>query len=404
MKIRTRISLVLAACLILFGSFTLLINELAFRNANIPSASAYQADLLRSIGVDRNTVLQQIRAHPELLFTPTNDQTRTPSGLSVDAASREIQRRTIQHAVTQSRRWTLLALIGLAIGALSIGWLLAGRILRPVRLLTKRAQAAADLDLRSRVSLEGPNDEMKELADTFDGMLDRIAISFEAQRRFSSQVSHELRTPLSVTRSEAELMLADCGDSERRHLAVIVDATNRAERLVTQLLVLSRTDTLDLDWSTFELDELVGNVVGRAVERPSWSGVRVDLELSSTTAAGDRALVESLVNNLVDNAARHNVAQGWARISVRPSENGERAVLVVSNSSAPATQDMDIENASDDLHIGLTIVEAVVQAHKGQIAWSRDDDVVTVRVELPRVRVPESAGSPVNADARLVLH
>ena len=319
----------------------------------------------------------------------------------MDEASREIQRRTLQHAVAQSQRWTLLALVGLAIGAVTIGWLLAGRILRPVRLVTKRARAAAELDLRSRVSLTGPNDEMKELADTFDGMLDRIGTSFEAQRRFSAQVSHELRTPLSVTRSEVELMMADAGDGAQRHLHVIAEATERAERLVSQLLVLSRTDTLDLDWAEFSFDELVGNVVGRAVERPSFSGIRVDLELQSTTVVGDRALLESLVNNLVDNAGRHNVPEGRATITVRPSDDDQLAVLTVSNSSQrdPARE---AGSPPAEPHIGLTIVEAVVAAHQGRISWVGEGDDVVVSVELPRIRASETLDPSTRANAELI--
>jgi signal transduction histidine kinase len=356
---------------------------------------------LNSIGVDRQTVIEQIRAHPELLFTPTSNETKTPSGMSVDAASREIQQRTLQHAVAQSQRWTWIALVCLAIGAVSIGWLLAGRILRPVRLVTKRARAAAELDLRSRLSLEGPNDEMKELADTFDGMLDRIAVSFEAQRRFSAQVSHELRTPLAVTRSEVELMLAESDADAGRHLEVIAEATDRADRLVSQLLVLSRTDTMDLDWTEFSFDELVGNVVGRAVERPSFSGIRVDLELHSTTVVGDRALLESLIHNLVDNAARHNVPDGWATIDVRSSEDNQQAMLTVSN-SLPVDVGRDRNQPPAEPHIGLTIVEAVVQAHQGQISWDVDDDTVVVRVQLPRIRSSENLDSDVRTNAELI--
>jgi hypothetical protein len=133
--------------------------------------------------------------------------------------------------------------------------------------------AAAHDDLSGRVSLEGPKDEIREMADTFDVMLDRIAPSFEVQRRFSAQVSHELRTPLALMRTEIDMLVDDLDDAELRgrlgRVAEVTEVTERADRLVAQLSVLARVQAGDLTREVFGLDEMVGNVVGRAMEAPS---------------------------------------------------------------------------------------------------------------------------------------
>lgn len=382
MKIRTRIALVLAASLIVAGSLALLVNAIAFQHVSYVTWSSYRDTMLQELGVSRDAALRSLDANPQLLFQAPGDVTRGPTGKTIDEASQAVQRRAVERTADQSRRWTVAALLAVTVGALTAGWFLAGRILRPIRLITRRAHAASALDLGARVALEGPNDEVKELADTFDEMLDRIALSFDGQRRFSAQVSHELRTPLAVTRSEVEMLLADADDTTlRTRLETIADANERAERLVSQLLVLARTDTRDLDRATFAFDELVGNVVGRAVEGPSWSGVRADVELRSTTVVGDRALLESLVRNLVDNAGRHNRRSGWVSIVVQPSPDGRRAVLDVSNSVAGGVGDSD-DGAPGSAHIGLSIVAAVLDAHDGTIEWRRDPGAVTAHVEL----------------------
>jgi signal transduction histidine kinase len=260
-------------------------------------------------------------------------------------------------------------------------WILAGRFLRPIRLISDRARVASGDDLSVRVSLDGPDDEVKDLADTFDAMLDRIEGSFEAQRRFSAQVAHELRTPLSVSRTEVEMLLDDLPDpGVRIRLTNVAEATRRAERLVSQLHVLSRTERGDLAHDPFALDELVGNVVGRVVEQPAWQTVHLDLELRPAAVLGDRTLLESLVRNLVDNAGRHNRPGGRARVAVRSSDDGRWSELVVANSVRDDGTPVD---PSSRAHVGLTIVDAVVRAHDGTVGWHTSPGEVTAVVRLP---------------------
>ena len=383
MRIRTRIALVLAASLIVAGALALVVNAVTFEHASYVTWSGYRDSMLEQLGITREQAVRGLAANPEVLFDAPQGIPGAPTQQSIDEASQAAQRRAVDDAADRSRRWTVVGILAVIAVALAAAWLLAGRILRPIRLITKRARDASALDLDARVALTGPNDEVKELADTFDAMLDRIAHSFDGQRRFSAQVSHELRTPLAVTRTEVDLLLADVDSATlRTRLETIADATARAERLVSQLLVLSRTDARDLDRTTFALDELVGNVVGRAVEGAVWSGLKVDLDPHSTTVTGDRALLESVVRNLVDNAGRHNREDGWVRVVVEPSDDGQQAVLEVSN-SIPAGVHVEDGAAPGAAHIGLSIVAAVLQAHDGTITWRRDAGSVTARVELP---------------------
>ncbi len=391
MKIRTRIASVVALSLIVAGSLTLLVNAFAFRDAAYDTWGSYSNDVFHEYGIDANVVLRYLEAHPEQALSSRNTQIRGPNGLSFDQAAQAVQRRNIERSVDRARRWTLAALGAVILGALLASWLLAGRILKPVRLMTERARAASELDLEARVSLEGPNDEMKEMADTFDVMLDRLAVSFDAQRRFSAQVAHELRTPLAVTQAEIEMLLDEVGDERLRgRLEAVHDASRRAERLVSELLVLSRTQTGDMSSESFALDDLVGNVVGRAVEGAAFRLLRVDLELEPTPVFGDRTLLECLVRNLVDNAGQHNRPNGWTSINVAPSPDRTKAVLEVSNSTSPPGDGSSAESVPGVAGIGLSLVSAVLDAHKGTVAWRSSADVVSVRVELDASTRPAS--------------
>jgi signal transduction histidine kinase len=209
--------------------------------------------------------------------------------------------------------------------------------------------------------LEGPDDEMKVLADTFDSMLDRLQRSFAAQRRFSAQVSHELRTPLAVVRGETELLAGTELDPEaRRSVESIRSATARAERIVTRLLELARSRSGDVAREPIALDALVGDVIGELVEADHWRRLEVDLELAPASIRGDVTLIDSLVRNLAENAARHNRTDGWVRIAVRESDGC--AVLVVANST--------VETAAPEMGVGLSLANAIADAHGARLDQS----------------------------------
>ncbi len=236
-----------------------------------------------------------------------------------------------------------------------------------------------------RVGLEGPSDELKDLADTFDGMLARLETAFESQRRFAAQASHELRTPISVIRAEADVALAADDVTEReRALAEAVRAeADRSEALIDGLLVLARSESTLHETEPVDLAELVGNVVGELVPLADEHGVDIDLALSEAQVVGDRVLLERLVTNLVSNAILHSeVANGgrrWMRVTV--SSQAGQAVLAVAN-SGPDLQGEDLVqffepfqrrngHAGSDrrgVGLGLTIVRSVAETHGGSVS------------------------------------
>jgi signal transduction histidine kinase len=385
MTVRWRIALVLAASLAAIGGTTLVANALAFRHTAYPTWTAYRTALLDELDIKDETVAETLRKYPELFFQDQRGTVSPGPGMTVDQAASAVQRRAADATLRRARQWTLGGLAAVAIVAVLAGWYLAGRILRPVRLITARARAASAGDLEGRLSLTGPNDELRLLGDTFDEMLERLESAFDAQRRFSRQVAHELRTPLATTASEVQMLLADIEDrAVIDRLDAISEATSRADRLVAQLLVLSRTDHGDLDRTTFDLAELVGNVVGRAVESEPWSTIRLDLDLRTAPVTGDRALLEVLVRNLVENAGRHNRAGGWADVSVGSTGSGD-ASLRVANSVPAAGQVPPMSHG-----VGLTIVDAVAEAHGSALIWRQDADHTSVELVLPAAVVPAS--------------
>lgn len=390
----------IALALIIAGSFTVVVNTFALRDLRYPSAYSFNTALLDELGIRRATVVEYIRQHPEELFDPRFDEMPLSDGRTVREAAQVIQQRPIDEAVADARRWSFAGLIVLLVGAVGAAWALAGGILRPIRRMTARARSASVSDLGERVSAGGPNDEIRELADTFDSMLDRLAAAFDAQRHFASQVAHELRTPLATSRTEIAMLLDDTTDPNvRSRLRAVGDAVDRGDRLVSRLLVLSRADLKMLDRSRFALDELVGNVLGRVVETPAFTRLLLDLDLRTAEVECDRALVESLVRNLLDNSGRHNRPDGWVRVSVRPDDATAQVRLSVANSTAAAASTASAAAATASSGppgppgTGLSIVNAVLQAHGGTISWSRVPGEVTATVTLPAAGAARTAGT-----------
>jgi signal transduction histidine kinase len=392
MKLRTRIALALALSFVVAGVVVLAVSALTYRQAIYDSPSQQTDELLERIGATREEALAYVRANPQALFE--GQDLPTPSGKTAAEAFREIQREAKQDAVARAWRWSAVALVVTAIAAALIGWLVAGRALRPLRAITARARAASATDLSKRVALDGPNDEIHELGDTFDDMLTRLDQAFTTQRRFSAQVSHELRTPLAVIASETEMLLARAPADDRHSLEQIRDATDRAERMITALLVLSRSGSGDLSPADVDLDAVTGDVLGEMVHGPAWRVLRVDLDLERAPVHADPALLERLVANLLTNAARHNRPDGWA--TVRTRTDGEWSVLEVENSVATGAPLPGPGGAADDRGgIGLTVVEAVVAAHGGSLEWTAlAGDGVRAVVRFPRRVASEVGATP----------
>ena len=272
-----------------------------------------------------------------------------------------------------------LAVAGTALIALGLGWLAAGHALAPLRKIARTAQRISQERLDARVRLQGPDDELHQLADAFDAMLDRVQGAVDAQRRFVANASHELRTPLTVIRTEAEVALDDRDASPeelREALRSAVETTERTEALLDGLLLLALSTQGARRDEAVDLRALAGRVLAAGRPEADAAGVHVRPDLRPAHVRGDAALLERLVANLVENAVRHGGAAGAPTVTVH--NGGASAVVRVANGGdviAPeqlrrlTTPFERLDRArGDGTGLGLSIVQAVAEAHGGSLA------------------------------------
>ncbi|WP_405011293.1 sensor histidine kinase [Kitasatospora sp. NBC_01539] len=346
----------------------------------------------------QNATLPSLRLGPGVTIT-TPDGTVITTQADLTRWLDHYQDAEADRSLNLLLRKALTALICLAVIAFVAGYAMAGRVLRPLGRITRTAREVAGSDLHRRIQLDGPDDELKELADTFDDMLDRLDRSFDSQRRFVANASHELRTPLAINRTLLEVQLSDpAASADLQQLGKTLLATNeRSEQLVEGLLLLARSDNEILDRRPVELSE----VALRALEqlRPEAAGREVDLrpELNPVTVSGNGILLERIALNLLQNAVRYNSPDGWVEISTAPAPGGI-GELTVSN-TGPVVPGYEMEHIFEPFRrvkgadrtrsdkgvgLGLSIVRSVVRAHGGTIeAAPRPGGGLTVRVRIP---------------------
>jgi signal transduction histidine kinase len=313
---------------------------------------------------------------------------------------------TADDVLAQLRGQYLLALFAVTALAVLLGWVIAGRALAPLRTIATAARAVSGESLTRRVALRGPDDELHELADTFDEMLERLDSAFASQKRFVADASHELRTPLTVLRTEVEVALADPDASAaelRRTAEVVREEVKRFEALLESLLTLARSEARVLAREeTVDVGAMTRRVVSRLSAQAAASDVHLTVAAERIVVSGDRGLLEQLVFNLVENAVTHNCGGGFAEVRVGP--RGDRAALSVTN-TGPRVPDEGVRLLTEPFHrlerrrgrrgvgVGLSIVRAVAAAHGGRLALSaRQGGGLVAEVELPAVRTPRGAG------------
>ncbi|MFF5315115.1 sensor histidine kinase [Streptomyces massasporeus] len=303
-----------------------------------------------------------------------------------------------RHALDSLLSRSLLALLGLAVIAFAFGYAMAGRVLSPLGRITRTARAVAGSDLSRRIELDGPDDELKELADTFDDMLERLQRAFTAQQRFVGNASHELRTPLAINRTLLEVHLSDPNaPMELQQLGKTLLATNeRSEQLVEGLLLLARSDNQVVERGPVDLAEVAEQAVDQVHGEAESKGVLIRGEQKPAVVQGNGVLLERIALNLVQNAVRYNVAEdGWVEVTT-DVQHGQ-AVLVVSN-TGPVVPAYEIDNLFEPFRrlrtertgsdkgvgLGLSIVRSVARAHGGHIyAQPREGGGLVMRVTLP---------------------
>jgi signal transduction histidine kinase len=313
-----------------------------------------------SVGVQKSGVLPQI---------PDSLPAGVPNPIQVKERAAAISNAALNKLLIDSG----IALAIMAVLSIWLGWLIAGRALRPLRTITHAARDISASNLHKRLALHGPDDEITQLGTTFNDLLERLEASFDAQRQFVANASHELRTPLTLERALVEVALADPDanlTTLRQMGEQVLAAGEQQERLIEALLTLSRSqrgldrhEQIDLTATTAE-----------ALHALDTSGLSVNTSLQPASTSGDPRLVERLIANLLTNAARHNLAHG--RIDVRTETRAGLALLAIDNSGplVPADQlerlfqpfqrlDRERTDRSSGLGLGLSIVQAIADAH-----------------------------------------
>jgi signal transduction histidine kinase len=303
------------------------------------------------------------------------------------------------------------ALLVMTAASVALGWWMAGRALAPLRDITATARRVSGENLGERIALQGPEDELKELANTFDGMLGRLDAAFASQKHFVANASHELRTPLAIMRTEIDVALADpdAGVPDLRSMGEAVrDTIDRSEGLIAALLFLARSEGVHGREQPVDLAEIAAGCITDLHGRAAAAGIAIEDRLEPATVQGDPALLERMIANLVENGIRHNVAGG--ELLVQTAMVGGSAELLVANggpvidpgqASGLAEPFRRLSRTAGGFGLGLSIVRSVAEVHGGEIAITAPPTGgLEVRASLPSHEPPRAARSA--ADPRAV--
>jgi signal transduction histidine kinase len=290
-----------------------------------------------------------------------------------------------------------LALAIMAAVSTVLGWLVAGRVLRPLRTMTDTVQRISARNVHERLAVTGPRDELKNLADTIDGLLGRLAAALESHKRFVANAAHELRTPLTLQHALLEEAVLDphvTVDSFRSQFEELMIVSEQQARLLDSLLVLATSERGVECPESVELSGLTGDVLRAAAPEARQRDLTVAAEVGPAQITGDPVLVERLVANLIGNAMSYNVPDG--RVEVATGTDGTRCFLSVANTGPPVPPEM-VElllnpferldrTADDDGHhgLGLSIVQSIAAAHSAELTVrARPEGGLAIRVLFP---------------------
>ncbi|WP_436838762.1 sensor histidine kinase [Nonomuraea cavernae] len=328
------------------------------------------------------------------------------SGMNaIDAAIIENRWRLAQQQAVQTARDALLsssflALLGVGLLAVILGYFVADRAMRPVAQMNATARKLSESNLaHQRIDLQGPNDELKELADTFDAMLTRLNVAFDTQRRFVANASHELRTPLTINRTVLEIALSDPEASQDLQALgrTLLEVNARNERLIEGLLLLARSERDLAVRKPLDVEDVARTAVEQVMPFAVEHGVSVVTDLVSAPTVGDPVLLERSVSNLLENAVKYNIPEN-GKVWIQTGMADGALVVQVANTGqhVPAYEVNSLFEPFRRLHadrvesakgagLGLSIVRAVVQAHGGNVtAVPRDGGGLVVTIRLPR--------------------
>jgi len=324
---------------------------------------------------------------------------RSIAGLSPPAAQLNAQIARVQAGdLHQLLIKSGIALTIMAVVAIVLGYLLAGRVLRPLRRITTTAQGISAGNLHARLAMTGPDDELKQLGDTFDELLSRLEASFSSQRQLVANASHELRSPLTRLRLLAEVAATDdeaTVASLQRALQRVTAAAVQEEQLLEALLALAQSQSELGLRQLFDLSSVVDDVVSATRQGPGGTDVHLESHTGPAPMVGDPRLVERLVGNLIDNAMRYNVAGGQVRV-VSGAIDGSVLLDVCNDGPLVPPTELDrlfrpfqrLESGRGH-HVvghglGLSIVEAIATAHRATVmVLARPEGGLRIQVRFP---------------------
>jgi len=301
-----------------------------------------------------------------------------------------------------------IALAIMAIVSVVLGWLVAGRVLAPLRTITAAADRVSDTNLHERIAMPGPPDELRLLADTIDRLLARLEAAFDAQRRFVANASHELRTPLAMMRTTLDVAVAKPGGvpAQTRELeAELRVDLDHADQLLESFLTLARAQNGQLDErSQVALEPLISSALSDRADQIAAKDLTVETDLDTVEVAGSYTLLGRMIENVIENAVRHTKPGGLVEIALASSDDRQARVVIASSGrlldpgavaqlAQPFKRLSQDRTGSQDGHgLGLSIVAAVAAAHGGQLdLHASAEGGLRVHITLPAVSLPHVA-------------
>jgi len=386
---RVRLTLLFAALFLAAGAALLGISYVLAVNQpdNVPPVTPYQMKLAFHCKSGKEPLPKT--AEPLL----SSKCAHAFAAIGAHEAAANLRRQTLERLLAYS----LVALGAMTVVSGGLGWVMAGRVLRPVSSITAAARRASEQHLGERLALTGPHDELRELADTFDEMLERLDAAFASQRRFVADASHELRTPLTVMRTAIEVTMAKPARTPEQlevMAAKVARSAAQAEALIEALLTLAASEQAQAGPELVDLATAAEDAAEAAAARARDLDLRVDTGLVAAPACGNRLLLERMVGNLVDNAVRHNIPGGWVSINTGTGE--QRAWFEIANSGPVIPEELvpslfepfrrveERTSTRDGAGLGLAIVRSIGTAHGASVeAHSLPAGGLRIMVTLP---------------------
>lgn len=386
--VRLRLTLVYVGLFVVSGVGLLAINLVALQGiGHSSSVSAVPAPVSGEVPAGANVPSEQ---------QPGPVEGGAPSGPGIDKATAAIA--------------AAIALGIMAVVSVALSWIVAGRVLRPLRTITATTRQLSEHNLDQRLAMQGPQDELKDLADTINGLLGRLEASFNAQRRFVANASHELRTPHAMIRTSIDVATAKPGPQPLQ-VKVLADKVreglDRADHLLEGLLTLARAQQAPTsDQVTVSLPRVASAALEDRTEAIDRMHIAVERTLGHARVVGSETLISRMVENVVDNAVRHNERGGW--IHVETGTDGSGAGLVVETGGRlldeREVQELaqpfrrlgtDRTRSDDGTGLGLSIVAAIAAAHGGALhLHARPEGGLRVHIVLPPAVPANHAGAP----------